>query len=110
MGATLEPYDFDEAKTTLEARWKRPITDEEVLAHALYPQVFEEWQLHKEVYGPVGKLPTRQFLVPMEVGDEVLFELAPGNIGHAVMLGSTPTDAKGQRRVLFELNGEPRTA
>ena len=75
----MPDFDFDESTAALKERWgERQITDKDVLSHALYPSVFDEWQQFKEVYGDVQELQTHLFLKPMKEGEEVELKLEPG--------------------------------
>jgi len=106
-GASLPDFDFDESATTLRDRWgERQIRDVDVLSHALYPKVFDEWQQFMEVYGEVGDLPTNLFLKPMEEGEEVTITLEKGRDVIVKLVSLPPADADGIRKVIMELNGE----
>jgi len=106
-GASLEPFDFDESAAILRERWgERLISDVDVLSHALYPKVFDEWRQFMEVYGDVGDLPTHLFLKPMKEGEEVTLNLEIGRDVIVKMVSLPPPDSDGIRKVILELNGE----
>jgi len=106
-GASLEAYDFEAAEATLKAKYgENQVRFEDVLSHALYPNVFSEWQDFKHDFGTVSELPTDVFLRPMEEGEEVMVELEPGRDAIIKMVSMPPADEKGMRQVIMDLNGE----
>jgi len=106
-GATLPAYDFDAATEMLEKRFgARAIREQDVLSHALYPKVFEDWKAFESVYGDVEALPTHLFLKPMSVGDEYELALETGRNILVKLVSIGLPDAEGLRDVIMELNGE----
>jgi pyruvate carboxylase len=107
-GAQLEPYDFDEATQQLQSVYGvERITFKDVLSHALYPEVFREWLLYEEIYGPMDPLPTHVFLRPMQVNDEVNFAVEKGRRIFLKLASISDVDpSSGSRQVTFEANGE----
>jgi len=49
-------------------------------------QEFDEYKKFVDEYGDVSKLPTREFIEPMEPGDEVTIDLEPGTVA-CLLLG-----------------------
>jgi len=106
-GATLEDYDFEESAEILRKRWgERSIKDTDVLSHALYPKVFDEWRQFQEVYGDVEELTTNLFLKPMVEGQEVTMSMGKGRDVIVKLVSVPPPDADGNRNCILELNGE----
>jgi pyruvate carboxylase len=106
-GASMAAFDFDESERILKDRWgDRAISDVDVLSHALYPKVFDEWQQFKEVFGDVAMLPTHLFLKPMTEGEEVTVPVDVGREVIVKMVSVPPPDSEGIRKVIMELNGE----
>lgn len=48
------------------------------MSYVMYPKVFEQYKNDIEQYGDVSKLPTRAFIEPMELGEEIEVELEKG--------------------------------
>lgn len=62
-----------------EDKWaKEEIRDVDVMSHALYPAVFDDYMLHKSEYGSLAHVDTRTFLNGIAVGEEVEVNLGPG--------------------------------
>lgn len=106
-GATLSDYDFDEARSQLEQKYRRKMTEKDLLAYALYPQVFVDWKEFELVFGEVSNLPTNLFLTPMQLGEEIEIEYGPGKSYFIRLVSIQKAGSDGNRLVNFELNGEP---
>jgi pyruvate carboxylase len=106
-GASMPPYDFDAAKEQLIKIYGEDITDKDVLSHALYPSVFENWREYEEIYGDVSQLPTNLFLKPLSPGDEVELDRGFGK-NFLVQLVAVDQEAnhEGTKKVTFSVNGE----
>ena len=44
----------------------------------MYPKVFEDYKADIEAYGDVSRLPTRAYIEPMELGEEISVSLEKG--------------------------------
>lgn len=82
------------------------MSDKDLLAYALYPQVYADWKDYEKVYGKVKYLPTNLFLTPMQLGEEVEIFLGPGKSYNVRLVAIQEVDKDGNRLVSFELNGE----
>jgi pyruvate carboxylase len=60
-------------------------------------------------YGPTEVLPTPVFFYGVKEGEEILLDIEKGKTLVVQYLGRTETNEKGQVRVFFDLNGQPRT-
>ncbi|KAL7463104.1 hypothetical protein ACHAXS_003485 [Conticribra weissflogii] len=62
-GAQLPSFDFEGTRKTLEEKWTaEKISSYDVMSHAMYPAVFDEFMERKEEYGNLSYLDTRTFL------------------------------------------------
>ena len=108
-GAELEPFDFDAERASLEAKWpNRTFRDVDIMSSALYPAVFADWTDYREQYGDVEIIPTRLFLEPMRIGEEVAVEIQHGKTLFLKLVTISDVDHEGHRTCAFEVNGEHR--
>ncbi|WP_066176335.1 pyruvate carboxylase [Bacillus marinisedimentorum] len=107
-GENLEPVDFDELKETLYHKLDRPVTSFDLLAYALYPKVFMDYEAFYEQNGDMSVLDTPTFFYGMRLGEEINVEIEQGKtlIVKLISIGEAQLD--GTRTVYFELNGQPR--
>lgn len=109
-GASMDPLDFNKLKNDLVEKYGDVINrnDHHVLSAAMYPKVFDEFMEHRENFGNVGTLPTRQFIDGLEVGEEVCIDLQKGKQLHVELLGVSQVAVEGKREVFMLANGTPR--
>ncbi|MFN3273515.1 MAG: pyruvate carboxylase [Paracoccus sp. (in: a-proteobacteria)] len=109
-GAHLEPVDLEQVRAKLSAELDdKVIDDEDLNGYLMYPKVFTDYMARHETYGPVRTLPTRSFFYGMEPGQEISVEIDPGKTLEIRLLTMGETDEKGEMKVFFELNGQPRS-
>ncbi|WP_378945468.1 pyruvate carboxylase [Paracoccus sp. R86501] len=108
-GAHLEPVDLEAVRAKLSEELDgKVIDDEDLNGYLMYPKVFTDYMARHETYGPVRTLPTRNFFYGMEPGQEISVEIDPGKTLEIRLLTLGETDEKGEMKVFFELNGQPR--
>lgn len=107
-GASMPPVDIEAARAKLNAELEGGIDDEDLNGYLMYPKVFTDYRARHEVYGPVRTLPTRTFFYGMEPGEEISAEIDPGKTLEIRLQTIGDTDDKGEVKVFFELNGQPR--
>ena len=107
-GELLEDVDFEQMQKELFEKTGRPVNSHEVLAHALYPKVYDEYLTMVKQFGDVSVIPTPEFLYGMRLGEEVEIEIEKGKtlIVKLVSIGEPQSD--GTRIIYFDLNGQPR--
>ncbi len=109
-GKHLKPVDFDAAMAELTAKFEDADFDSEDLnAYLMYPKVFTDYYARHQQYGPVRTLPTKTFFYGMQPGEEITAEIDPGKTLEIRLITVGETQENGEKRVFFELNGQPRS-
>jgi len=109
-GAEMAPYDFKAKREALEDKWGASnIRDVDVMSHAMYPAVFDEYMESLSEFGKLSVIDTRAFITGMKVGEELVFSLEPGKDLFIKLKNIGKPDEDGVVDVQFEVNGSPRT-
>ncbi|MFV1440433.1 MULTISPECIES: pyruvate carboxylase [unclassified Phaeobacter] len=108
-GAHLDPVDLEATRAELSRELEgKAVDDEDLNGYLMYPKVFLDYMGRHRQYGPVRSLPTRTFFYGMEPGEEITAEIDPGKTLEIRLQAIGDTDDKGEVKVFFELNGQPR--
>ena len=108
-GKHLKNVNLEKVRKDLSAQLDDMIIDDEDLnGYLMYPKVFIDYMERHKIYGPVRALPTKIFFYGMEPGEEITAEIDPGKTLEIRLQAVGETDDKGDVRVFFELNGQPR--
>lgn len=107
-GLELAPFDLPKIREELHSRFG-DIDECDVASYNMYPKVYEDFQKMKEKYGDLSVLPTKNFLAPPVVGEEIEVTIEQGKtlIMKLQAVGDLNKNT-GVREVYFELNGEMR--
>ena len=107
-GELLEPVDFVALKEELTKKVGSQPSNQDVLAYALYPKVFEQYAQTVEAFGDISVLDTPTFLYGLKLGEEIEVEIEKGKtlIIKLVSIGESQHD--GTLVIYFELNGQSR--
>jgi pyruvate carboxylase len=109
-GLDVPPVDLDATRADVSAQLEgKTVDDEDLMGYLMYPKVFLDYMGRHRTYGPVRALPTHTFFYGMEPGDEIEAEIDPGKTLEIRLQAIGETNEKGEVRVFFELNGQPRT-
>lgn len=107
-GASIPASDLDSLEEQLKAKYGPSITDLDVMSAALYPQVFDDFQKMRNQFSDLTVLPTKAFLSPMAVDEEIVVSLEKGQDVFIKFKAVGELLPNGKREVFFELNGVPR--
>lgn len=109
-GEVIKPADLEALMDELRAEAKgEAIDNEDFCGYLMYPKVFLDYFHRHQDYGPVRTLPTPVYFYGMEPGDQISVEIDPGKTMEIRLQAVGETNAEGDVRVFFELNGQPRT-
>ena len=108
-GAGLPATDLEAVRAKVSAELEGfVVDDEDLMGYLMYPKVFLDYMGRHRQYGPVRTLPTRTFFYGMEPGEEISAEISPGKTLEIRLQALGETNAEGEAKVFFELNGQPR--
>jgi pyruvate carboxylase len=108
-GELLEPVDFDEERLKLEEKIGHRIDDKALISSILYPQVYPEFDKHRQEYSDTSVIPTPIFFYGLEPGQETSLDIEPGKTLIIKLNAIGKVQSDGTRQVYFELNGNARS-
>ncbi|MEE4013037.1 pyruvate carboxylase [Roseibium sp. FZY0029] len=107
-GSLLKEADLDAERKTVSEKTGHDISDIELASYLMYPKVFTDFDKAQQQYGPTSVLPTPVYFYGLEPGDEISVDLEAGKTLVIRCQAIGETDEKGEKKVFFELNGQPR--
>ncbi|EAV42590.1 pyruvate carboxylase [Stappia aggregata IAM 12614] len=107
-GSLLKEADLDAERKTVSDKTGHDISDIELASYLMYPKVFTDFDKAQQQYGPTSVLPTPVYFYGLEPGDEISVDLEAGKTLVIRCQAIGETDEKGEKKVFFELNGQPR--
>src|SRR5690606_10821289 len=108
-GKHLPPVDIEATRKEVSKELEGMTVDnEDLCGYLMYPKVFLDYMGRHRLYGPVRTLPTLTFFYGMEPGEEISAEIDPGKTLEIRMQADSDTNERGEVKVFFELNGQPR--
>ncbi|MDD7984536.1 pyruvate carboxylase [Lentisphaera marina] len=108
-GLHKDAMDLAEVRAEVEKKLERKITDCELMAYVMYPDVFVDFANHKRVYGEVMNIPTPVYFYGLPMHEEVQIELDEGKTLFIKLVAIGAENQDGECTVYFELNGQPRS-
>ena len=87
---------------------RRDVSWRDTLSAAMYPAVFDDYVRKLNLHGPLTRLPTKAFLVGLDIDEECEIELRPGVLASVKLKAIGELLPNGNREVFFEMNGIPR--
>jgi pyruvate carboxylase len=108
-GSYLQPIDLEAERKKIADEIGQPVDDYRLASYLMYPKVFSDFEKTQDRYGPTEVLPTPVYFYGLNEGDELLVDIEKGKTLVVTYQGRAPTNEKGEVRVFFDLNGQPRT-
>ena len=108
-GASAPKIDLKKEFSSLQKKIGRKATEDDLFAHLMYPQVFQDYLAFRTQNGDVSVLPTTAYFHGLDVGEEISIEIEEGKTLFVKLLNVGEPDEKGIRSLTFELNGKART-
>ncbi len=106
--AGMPAFDFEAARAHVESRKGQPATDRDLVSHALYPRVFDDFLATRRRCGNVALLPTPVYFYGLDIGQEVWVEIEAGKTLVISLEAVGEPDEDGEVAVYFKLNGQNR--
>jgi pyruvate carboxylase len=97
--------DLDKMRAELAEKLKRPVNDDDLYSHLMYPQVFAEFAKHVAAYSDVSVLPTPAFFYGLKPGEEISVSIEEGKVLIIRLISIGQPDKDGRRAISYELNG-----
>jgi pyruvate carboxylase len=101
--------DFDEERLKLEEKMGHRIDDKALISSILYPNVYPEFDKHRQDYSDTSVIPTPIFFYGLEPGQETSLDIEPGKTLIIKLNAIGKVQSDGTRQVYFELNGNARS-
>ncbi|MFT9495944.1 pyruvate carboxylase [Anaerosolibacter sp.] len=107
-GELLEPEDFSKIEKHLSEKFNIVPTMRDMLAHALYPKVFEEYLTYIAKYGDLSRMGSDVFFHGLYEGETCEVEIAEGKALIIKLVEIGKVNHEGNRQIVFEVNGNRR--
>ena len=108
-GNVLKPVILDKVRKEVVGKIGREITEAELASYLMYPKVFVDYAEAHRTYGDLSVLPTPAFFYGLDTEDELSIDIERGKTLIIRFFTVSDPDEHGNRRVFFELNGQPRS-
>jgi pyruvate carboxylase len=108
-GELLEPADFEGERAKAAAKLGHPVNDQELLSYILYPNVYIDFDKHRQEFSDCSVIPTPIFFYGLEPGQETSIEIQPGKTLIIKLNAIGRVQPDGTRNIYFELNGNARS-
>ena len=108
-GELLEPADFAAERSKLEEKLGHKVDDKALISAILYPNVYPEFDRHRQDFSDTSVIPTPIFFYGLEPGQETSLDIEAGKTLIIKLNAIGKLQADGTRTVYFELNGNNRS-
>lgn len=107
-GELLPPEDFDRIAAHLEDKYKFKPSNKSVLSYALYPDVYEDYLDFVAEYGDLSRMGSDVFFHGLAEGETSEIQVGEGKTLIVQLIEIGRLDAEGNRKLVFEVNGNRR--
>ena len=107
-GEFMPPVDLAATARELASKIGHSPTETDVMSYLMYPQVFLDFDQHRQAYEDTSGIPTPCFFYGLPVLEEANVDLEKGKTLIVKYLTTGDLRDDGMRTVFFELNGHPR--
>ncbi|HIV75554.1 MAG TPA: pyruvate carboxylase [Candidatus Pseudogracilibacillus intestinigallinarum] len=107
-GQLLEPVDFKKTYEELSKKLGFEVSNHDVLAYVLYPDVFTTFANFREEFADVSVLDTPTYFYGMRLGEEIEVEIEKGKTLFIRLASISEPRSDATRVIYFELNGQSR--
>ena len=107
-GERMPPVDFGQTAKELASKIGHAPSEADVMSYLMYPQVFVDFDKHRQAYDDTSGIPTPYFFYGLPVAEEANIDLEKGKTLIVKYLTTGDLREDGMRTVFFELNGHPR--
>jgi pyruvate carboxylase len=104
----LKPVHLDSLRAELSAKLKRPVTEDDLYSHLMYPEVFSTFEKQRHEYSDLSVLPTPAFFYGLQNRQEISVTIEPGKTLIIRLVNVSEPEKDGRRIVTVELNGMTR--
>ena len=92
----------------MEEKLGHRLDDKSLVSSILYPNVFPEFDRHRQEYSDTSVIPTPIFFYGLEPGQETSLDIEPGKTLIIKLNAVGKVHPDGTRHIYFELNGNAR--
>ena len=107
-GEHMPSVDLIAVGRELAAKAGHEPADTDVMSYLMYPQVYLDFEQHRQVYEDTSGIPTPYFFFGPPLLEEINIDLEKGKTLVVKYLTTGELREDGMRTVFFELNGHPR--
>lgn len=108
-GSYLKDVDLETERAKIAKEAGEEIDDKRLASYLMYPKVFSDFLKTQDKYGPTAALSTPVYFYGLKEGEELFIDIEKGKTLVLTYQGRAETNEKGEVRVFFDLNGQPRT-
>ncbi|KKY02390.1 pyruvate carboxylase [Paraclostridium benzoelyticum] len=107
-GELIPSEDFESVKTYLDEKFNMDSNVRNVLSYTLYPNVYEDYLKHLQLYNDISKLESHVYFYGLSIGEECEVEIEEGKVLTIKLIEIGDIKDDGNRTLSFELNGMMR--